>query len=405
MKHFKKNSNPSVKRFSLSMVLTAAMAIFGWANALAQSANAPITLATLKTMIANGDDVTGVNTSAITDMSGLFHNSTFNQDISGWDVSKVTNMSGMFNGASAFNRDFNEWDVGKVANMQNMFFVATAFNQDLSGWNVCKVTNSSGFSNGTTAWTMPMPNFSRCLDPTSQPMDFTATAAGPDQIDLSWTKATGTVLPTGYIIHANETGTFTAPTDGTAPTVDKDLSNGEAVVTVNQGTGTYSFIGLTADTTYHFQIWAYHGTGSRINYLTDPEGPTVSVITKDPQALIFEEGFETDGHGSRYTASSDGGFRAGNNAHFQRTDGSDIANVSGVYTGFSGTYFWAAEDTDDPADDDNEEQTITFDPIDIAGWTDLSVSGLFGAGNENPPTPTPPGATPPSLMMQPNIYR
>ena len=91
------NSNPRVKRFSLSMVLTAAMAIFGLGNALAQSANAPIDRATLRTMIANGDDVTGVNTSQITNMNDLFrNNSTFNQDISSWDVSEVTTIQDMF---------------------------------------------------------------------------------------------------------------------------------------------------------------------------------------------------------------------------------------------------------------------------------------------------------------------
>ena len=48
-------------------------------------------------MISNGDDVTKVVTSLITDMSSMFYNnSTFNQDISAWDVSNVTNMAYMF---------------------------------------------------------------------------------------------------------------------------------------------------------------------------------------------------------------------------------------------------------------------------------------------------------------------
>ena len=69
---------------TLSLIsLTAAMAFFGLANALAQNANPAITIEQLRTMIANGGDVTGVNTSQITDMSELFrNNSTFNQDIS-----------------------------------------------------------------------------------------------------------------------------------------------------------------------------------------------------------------------------------------------------------------------------------------------------------------------------------
>ena len=64
----------------------------------------------LKQMIENGEDVTRVDTSEITDMSGLFKsNAAFNQDISCWDVSNVTNMNLMFCGAAAFNQDISSW--------------------------------------------------------------------------------------------------------------------------------------------------------------------------------------------------------------------------------------------------------------------------------------------------------
>ena len=73
----KKAAEP-LKSFEVSILLTVAMAIFGWANV-----NAQVDISTLRTMIANGEDVTQVNTSQITDMSRLFEgNSTFNQDIS-----------------------------------------------------------------------------------------------------------------------------------------------------------------------------------------------------------------------------------------------------------------------------------------------------------------------------------
>jgi len=100
----------------------------------------PITLAELKTKIANNEDVTQVNTSAITDMSKLFYkNSTFNQDISGWDVSNVTNMSSMFFKATIFNQDIGSWDVSNVTNMSSMFNSASAFNQDIGSWDVSNV--------------------------------------------------------------------------------------------------------------------------------------------------------------------------------------------------------------------------------------------------------------------------
>ena len=168
-------------------------------------------------------------------------------------------------------------------------------------------------------------------EPDNQPAGFTATAVSPTQIDLSWTDATGTNVPAGYVIYANRTKSFSVPTNGDEPSIDTDLSDGSAVVTVAHGAGTgHTFTGLTASTTYHFQIWAYSNEGSFIDYLTDPAGPTVSVTTTsgsevNGQTVLLEEGFEDDGHTlGRYTASSSGGFNSGDTSHFRRTDGSDI---------------------------------------------------------------------------------
>ena len=108
----------------------------------------PISRQDLDTMIANGEDVTNVNTSGITDMSGLFKGeSDFNQDISDWDVSNVKTMAAMFDGADAFNQDISAWDVSNVTDMSYMFYPTdggpTAFNQDLP-WDVSNVTNMKG---------------------------------------------------------------------------------------------------------------------------------------------------------------------------------------------------------------------------------------------------------------------
>ena len=98
---------------------------------------------------------------------------------------------------------------------------------------------------------------------------------------------------------------------------------------------------------------------------------------------IITESFETDGNGTRYTASIE--FNDTANDHFQRTDGSDIANVSGPYSGIDGTFFWAAEDVDDPQGNGLVEQNVTFTGIDITGFSNLAFSGLFAAGSELPP--------------------
>ena len=202
-------------------------------------------------------------------------------------------------------------------------------------------------------------------EPTNHPTAFTATASSQSQINLSWTDATGTDLPRGYVIYASATNSFSTPIDGIPPVPDADLSDGSAVVRVNHGAGSsYRFSSLTALTTYYFQIWAYSNGGSSIDYLTSTPGSTVSGTTL---TVIFKEGFETDGHGSRYTVSSGGGFYTGRHDYFTRTDGSDIritgrGNEAGSasYTGFSGNWFWAAQNTNDDGGDGNPEQTIVF---------------------------------------------
>ena len=117
-------------------------------------------------------DLNSIDTSEITDMSGLFHkfegilkidvskwdvSNVENMDsmfkgcinleeiigIEDWDVSKVENMQDMFRGCEKFNQDISKWNVSSVENMQDMFRGCEKFNQDISKWNVSKVTNNS----------------------------------------------------------------------------------------------------------------------------------------------------------------------------------------------------------------------------------------------------------------------
>lgn len=106
-------------------------------------------------------DISSWEVSIVTNMSYMFSGTPFNQDLSGWDVSNVTNMIEMFSD-SQFDKDISSWDVSNVTNMSNMFYENLQFNQDLSSWNVINVTICNGFSQGAVLWISPKPNFTNC---------------------------------------------------------------------------------------------------------------------------------------------------------------------------------------------------------------------------------------------------
>ncbi|TEY00746.1 BspA family leucine-rich repeat surface protein [Campylobacter sp. US33a] len=84
----------------------------------------PQTKEELLALITNEDiNLKDIDTSLITDMSGLFLDST-RKDFSGiesWDTSNVKDMSAMFDGATSFNQDISGWDVSNVEDMTGMF--------------------------------------------------------------------------------------------------------------------------------------------------------------------------------------------------------------------------------------------------------------------------------------------
>ena len=93
-------------------------------------------------------DLSGVDTSGVTDMSDVFTSceKLGSLDISGWDTSKVTDMSRMFASCRELaSLDVSGWDVSNVTNMRQMFVTCEKLpSLRLSGWDVSNVTNMSG---------------------------------------------------------------------------------------------------------------------------------------------------------------------------------------------------------------------------------------------------------------------
>ena len=100
---------------------------------------------TIKHKINNGN--VNICTTLVTNMKGLFRDSTLNLEINFWDTSNVTDTSYMFKNATRFNKSIDNWDVSNVIDMSYMFEsngnTHVIFNQDISGWDTSSVTNMS----------------------------------------------------------------------------------------------------------------------------------------------------------------------------------------------------------------------------------------------------------------------
>ncbi len=138
--------------------------------------------------------------------------------------------------------------------------------------------------------------FSIDPEPSSYPTAFAAEGTGSN-IKLTWTDATGTVLPAGYLILAGSQNIFQYPVDGTPVTDDTNLSDGVGAINIAQGVQQYTFTGLEQSTTYYFQVFPYTNYEQYIDYKTDGEPPLVSGTTQTIQivnllATTFNESWE-----------------------------------------------------------------------------------------------------------------
>ncbi|MEO8664229.1 MAG: endonuclease [Ignavibacteria bacterium] len=100
-------------------------------------------------------------------------------------------------------------------------------------------------------------------------------------IRLNWTDAVpGVQAPSGYLVSANNTGSFITPSDGTVYINDTTLSDGSAIFNINYAAADeLTFNNLFSNIGYYFRVYSYNGSGSQINYKTDGIIPEVYAIT------------------------------------------------------------------------------------------------------------------------------
>jgi M6 family metalloprotease-like protein len=114
-------------------------------------------------------------------------------------------------------------------------------------------------------------------------LNFKGVAAGASQINLSWLNNTSGSL----IIVRNTTNTFGTPITGTTYSTGNTISGGGTVIYSGTASSFNDNSGLSASTTYYYQIWATDGTNFSTANATDVTTTCSSTIFN-----LFAEGFE-----------------------------------------------------------------------------------------------------------------
>jgi hypothetical protein len=128
-------------------------------------------------------------------------------------------------------------------------------------------------------------------EPTNHATNFTASTTTETTIPLTWTDATGSVLPENYLIKGSSVGygDIADPVDGTPE------SDGLLVKNVAFGVENYTFTGLAEGTTYYFKIYPYTNSGALIDYKigSAPEATATTLggaSDKSLEVTVFLEG-------------------------------------------------------------------------------------------------------------------
>lgn len=107
------------------------------------------------------------------------------------------------------------------------------------------------------------------------PANFSASAGGSDNIDLSWNQNASS---DNVMVAYNTSNTFGTPTDGTSYSVNDAISGGGTVIYNGSG-ASYNHSGLIPNTTYYYKAWSVDGStnyssGVETNVATAKAEPT-----------------------------------------------------------------------------------------------------------------------------------
>jgi hypothetical protein len=158
-------------------------------------------------------------------------------------------------------------------------------------------------------------------EPTTQASTILFSVVQANQVTVSWTSGNGA---NRLVICREGSAPSSGPVDSTTYTADTNFlgsgsSLGGGKVVYAGSASSVTVTGLTASTTYHFQVYEYNGSGLPINYLTSAaSGNPASQLTLDPPNSTASDIVRASG----FTEPSNIAY-----ASYQATDITDVNSI------------------------------------------------------------------------------
>jgi len=160
------------------------------------------------------------------------------------------------------------------------------------------------------------------VEPTNYVTNLTAVLNGTSVV-ISWTDASESQLPSGYLLEAYNVNNYFIPIDGQVYSDDADLSDGKALVNISYASSnSYTFTNINPSTVYYFRMYSYNGDGTSRNYKID--GNTVPTANNSNNQIFYTTALLDD---------------------FNRSNNNSIGNVSASFS----SILWDETETSSPA--------------------------------------------------------
>jgi trimeric autotransporter adhesin len=129
--------------------------------------------------------------------------------------------------------------------------------------------------------------------PTAQPTALVFSSVGPESLTASFTAATGS--PAGYLVirkQGSAPANTSVPVGGTTYTIGNTIGDATVAYVGPLTTFNDSANGLVGEETFHYQVFAFNGSGATINYLTTAPLANSQLMLAwepltQPTALVF----------------------------------------------------------------------------------------------------------------------